>query len=244
MIGRRCATLRHIVLVSVLCLQLISPARAEHDSLPPDYPESLERDLAFVLSRLASQGEDLPTLLQGAELYMRIADDLFADEEKKRLAYEAGAEMARRAVHLDPRQAHAHFLYAANRGSAERMKGLTSAGFVLGEIRNHLRQALAINPTHPQALQMMGGLYAELPWVFGGSEKEAESYLRRAIEADGQYTHAHLILARLYIKQHRFAEARTHIRAVIEAKHPHYPYAWTHLFKPEAERLLKTLPPS
>jgi Tfp pilus assembly protein PilF len=80
--------------------------------------------------------------------------------------------------------------------------------------------------------------------VLGGSEAEAESYLRRAIEADGRYTNAHLILARLLMKQRRFAEARLHLRAVIEVQQPHYPYSWMHLFKPEAERVLQALPPS
>lgn len=80
--------------------------------------------------------------------------------------------------------------------------------------------------------------------MFGGSEAEAESYLRRAIEADGRYTNAHLILARLLMKQRRLAEARLHLQAVIDVQQPHYPYSWMRLFKPEAERLLKALPPS
>ena len=68
--------------------------------------------------------------------------------------------------------------------------------------------------------------------------------LRRAIEADGRYTNAHLILARLLIKQGRTGEARTHLQAVLHVEHPHYPYAWKRTFRPEAERLLETLAPS
>ncbi len=225
------------------CLS-IYPVMAGQDVLPPDYPQPLERDLAAVLSRLSAQGDEPKALLEGAELYMQIADDLFSDEGQRRLSYEAGAAMAKRALYIDPRQAHAHFLYAATLGSAERLKGIASAGLVLNEIKRHLREALAIDPTHPQALQMMGGLYAELPWVLGGSDGEAESYLGRAIAADGRYTNAHLILARLLMKQRRFAEARLHLQAVIDVQQPHYPYSWMRLFKPEAERLLKTLPPS
>lgn len=241
---RRHVRYPQLLLAGIACCLFISPVMAGQDVLPPDYPRSLERELAAVLSRLASAGDEVKALLEGAELYMQMADDLFTEEGQRQSAYEAGAAMAKRALHIDSRQAHAHFLYAATLGSAERLKGLANAGLVLNDIKRHLREALAIDPTHPQALQMMGGLYAELPWVLGGSEAEAESYLRRAIEADGRYTNAHLILARLLMKQRRFAEARLHLRAVIEVQQPHYPYSWMHLFKPEAERVLQALPPS
>ncbi len=244
MIVRRHVRYSQLGIVGLAWCLSICPVVAGQDVLPPDYPQSLERDLAAVLSRLSAQGDEPTALLAGAELYMQIADDLFSDEGQRQLAYEAGAAMAKRALHLDSRQAHAHFLYAATLGSAERLKGIANAGLVLNDIKRHLREALAIDPTHPQALQMMGGLYAELPWVLGGSDAEAESYLRRAIEVDGRYTNAHLILARLLMKQRRFAEARLHLQVVLDVQQPHYPYSWMRLFKPEAERLLKTLPPS
>jgi tetratricopeptide (TPR) repeat protein len=243
LIARRTPGHRQVFVAGLACLLFIAPARADHESLPADYPASLERELASVHSQLAVQGAEVDELLHGAELYLNIADDLFSDEIKKRLAYEAGAEMAQRALQLDQRNAQAHFLYAVALGSAERLKGITHAGLALSEIQRHVQRAVELDPAHAQALQMMGGLYAELPWVLGGSEKEAESYLQRAIAADGRYTNAHLILARLLIKQGRMAEARTHLQAVLQVEHPHYPYAWTHTFKPEAERLLKALPP-
>ena len=144
----------------------------------------------------------------------------------------------------EKRNARTHFLYASARGSAERVKSIANAGPVLGEIKERVRQAIKFDPGHAQALQMMGGLSVELPWLLGGNETEAESYLRRAIQADGRYTNAHLILARLLIKQRRFAEARTHLQDVIDVQQPHYPCSWMRLFKPEAERVLRTLPPS
>ncbi len=244
MIVRRHSRSPQLLIAGLACCLSIYPVMAGQDVLPPDYPQSIERDLTAVLSRLSAQGDEPIALLEGAELYMQMADDLFSEDGPRQSAYEAGAALAKRALDIDARQAHAHFVYAATLGSAERLKGLANAGLVLNDIKRHLREALAIDPTHPQALQMMGGLYAELPWVLGGNETEAESYLRRAIQADGRYTNAHLILARLLIKQRRFAEARKHLQAVIDVQQPHYPYSWLRLFKPEAERVLKTLPPS
>jgi len=229
--------------IGLTCWMLNVSAWAEHESLPSDYPASLEREVAVLQSQIATSGETVQRLIAGAGLYLDIADDLFEDAPQKRLAYESAAEMAKRALQLEEPNAQAHFLYAAALGSAERIKGLANAGLVLGEIKEHVRRAIELDPDHAQALQMMGGLCAELPWLLGGREKEAESYLRRAIAADGRYTNAHLILARLLIKQGRPAEARTHLDAVLHVEHPHYPYAWQRRFRPEAERLLKTLSP-
>ena len=231
-----------ISIIGLVCLLFASPTRSEHELLPSDYPSSLERDLSVLQSELATEGPTVDRLLQTSELYVNIADDLFDDETRKRLAYEAAAEMAKRALMADERNAQGHFLYAAALGSAERLKGIAAAGLVLGEIKQHVRRAIELNPAHAPALQMMGGLCAELPWLLGGSEKEAESYLRRAIAADERYTNAHLILARLLIKQGRSAAARIHIESVLHVEHPHYPYAWKRTFRPEAERLLNTLP--
>jgi predicted Zn-dependent protease len=89
---------------------------------------------------------------------------------------------------------------------------------------------------------MMGGLLAQLPWLFGGDTGLAEDYLKRAIAADANYTHSHILLAQLYIKQERFPLACPHLQAVIQATHPHYPYTWRYRFKPEAEALLRALP--
>jgi tetratricopeptide (TPR) repeat protein len=233
-----------IPVIALVCLLTVLSAGAEHELLPSDYPNSLERDLSMLLSQLSTQDPTLDRLLEGSELYLNIADDLFEDETRKRLAYEASADMAKRALSINERSAQAHFLYAAALGSSERLRGMTNAGLVLGKIKQHVRRALELDPAHAQALQMMGGLCAELPWLLGGSEKEAEYYLRRAIVIDGRYTNAHLILARLLIKQGHVEEARRHLHAVLEVEHPHYPYAWKRAFRPEAERLLKALQPS
>ncbi|HNV27401.1 MAG TPA: hypothetical protein PKI21_14070, partial [Nitrospira sp.] len=165
MIARRPSGYRLIAVLGLACLSLSDPARAEHESLPPDYPDSLERELASLQSRIATEGGKVDRLIAGAELYLNIADDLFEDEAQKRLAYEAAADMAKRALQMEERNAQAHFLYAAARGSAERLKGIANAGLVLGEIREHVSRAIELDPGHAQALQMMGGLYAELPWL-------------------------------------------------------------------------------
>ncbi len=212
-----------------------------HDSIPATYPQSLERDLKILLDAARSGRQDSDLLARLAEVYLDLGDDLYDDEKKRHHAYEEGSRAARRALEIDDRNADAHFLFAANLGSATRLKGLPSAAWTLKDIKNHLERAIELRPDHAPALQMMGGLLAELPWLVGGDSRAAQRYLERAIAVDANYTNARLLLAKLYVKQNRLDEARQELEAVIRTADPHYRYAWANKFKPEAERLLKTL---
>jgi tetratricopeptide (TPR) repeat protein len=111
----------------------------------------------------------------------------------------------------------------------------------LTTIKAHLARAIELNPHHARALQFMGGLLADLPWILGGRLDEAERYLHRAIRAGSGYTNARLLLAKLYLKQGRVQEAREHLNGVLTVVNPHYPYHWHRKFRPEAERLLQSL---
>jgi hypothetical protein len=180
-------------------------------------------------------------LVRLAEAYFDLADDLLTDETKRRAAYEAGAQAAKQAFELDDSNADAHFFHAVNLGSAERLKGITDAAMVVKEMRHCAMRAIELNPRHAQALQMMGGLLIELPWFLGGDEKKAQDYLERAIAADGNYTKARILLAKLYVKQDRLEDAKRQLEAVIHADRPHYAYTWAREYKPQAERMLKEI---
>jgi tetratricopeptide (TPR) repeat protein len=112
---------------------------------------------------------------------------------------------------------------------------------VVKEMKQCAQRAINLNPKHPQALQLMGALLIELPWILGGDEQKAQEYLERAIAADGNYTKARILIAKLYKKQGRIEEARKQLEAVIRTDRPHYRYAWERQYKPEAESLLREL---
>jgi len=180
-------------------------------------------------------------LVQVASTYFDLADDLLTDKGERRMAYEAGASAAKQAFELDESYADAHFFYAANLGSAERLKGITNAALVVRNIKHCAMRAIELNPKHAQALQMMGGLLMELPWFLGGDEKRAQEYLERAIATDGNFTNARILVAKLYIKQDRIDDAKRQLEAVISADNPHYRFAWERAYRPEAERMLKEI---
>jgi tetratricopeptide (TPR) repeat protein len=216
-------------------------ANAQRNEMPAGYPQILESRLQGLLVR-AREGNPSPGLLvQVAETYFDLADDLLTDETKRREAYEAGARAAKRALELDDRNADAHFFHAVNIGSAERLKGITNAAMVVKELKYCAQRAIDLNPIHAQALQFMGGLLIDLPWFLGGDEKKAQEYLERAVAADGNYTNARILLAKLYLKQNRIDDAKRQLEAAIHADHPRYRYTWEREYKPEAERMLNEI---
>jgi len=214
---------------------------AQRDMMPVGYPQSLENDLTSLLRRLHESGPSPTLLVLVSSTYFDLADDLLTDEAKRRAAYEAGAKAARQAFELDESNADAHFFHAANLGSAERLRGIANAAMVLKDIKHCAMRAIELNPKHAQALQMMGGLLMELPWFLGGDETKAQAYLERAIAADGNFTNARVLVAKLYKKQGRIDDAKQQLEAVIRTDNPHYRFAWGRTYKPEAERMLKEI---
>ena len=232
------------MLGSVLALDLLFGSRllfAQRDGMPAGYPQSLEPALQALLARVGEGRPSAAILVQVSSTYFDIADDLLTEQAQRVAAYQAGVKAARQAFEMDDSNPDAHFFYAANLGSAERLKGLTNAAMVVKDIKHCAMRAIELNPKHAQALQMMGGLLMELPSFLGGDEKKAQQYLERAIASDGNFTNARLLLAKLYNKQGRADDAIRQLEAVLHAENPHYRYAWERTYKPEAERLLKTL---
>lgn len=183
----------------LVCLSLalglsigIGPSHAQRDEMPPGYPQSLEADLQFLVNRLRAGKPSPELLVQLSSTYFDLADDLLTDDNRRREAYLAGAKAAEEALSLNDNNADAHFFHAVNLGSAERLQGIANAAMVVGEMKRCAMRAIELNPQHAQALQLMGALLIELPWVLGGDEKKAQKYLERAIAADGNYTKARI----------------------------------------------------
>jgi hypothetical protein len=214
---------------------------AQRNDMPAGYPQTLEGDLQSLLQRVR-EGKPSPSLLvKLSETYFDLADDLLTDDAKRLTAYDAGADAAKQAFELDERLADAHFFHALNIGSAARLRGVTNAAFAVKEIKYCAQRAIELDPQHSQALQMMGGLLMEIPWILGGSEKKAQEYLERSVAADGNFANARIMLAKLYLKQGRREEAKKQLEAVMRFDRPHYQYTWERKYKPEAERMLKEL---
>ncbi|MBI3356914.1 MAG: hypothetical protein HY038_09125, partial [Nitrospirae bacterium] len=100
------------------------------------------------------------------------------ETSKRRDVYEEGAKCARRAIELREQNADAHYLYAANLGSAAQLKGMMASALTIQDLKRHVTRALGLNPNHAPALHMMGMMLEELPWFLGGDAESALSYLQ------------------------------------------------------------------
>jgi tetratricopeptide (TPR) repeat protein len=119
------------------------------------------------------------------------------DEKERLAAYIEGEKLAQQAVDLDDSNADAYFALFGNSG--RRM--LIESGFNpfnLIKVNRSLDRCLQLNPDHSDALAARGGMYRQLPGLFGGSLKKAEADLKRSIELDPEATGARIELARVY----------------------------------------------
>lgn len=157
--------------------------------------------------------------------------------------YELGRQAAERAVALDNGNAHAHFLVAAHRGQIAKRRLVAPS--IVGELEEHLRRCLALNPRHARALHMLARLLRDTPIVLRpylkGSRADVERYLVAAVEADPNFPQARLDLAEHYRSQSHVAQARAQAQAVIEMARPTNARTWREQHRPAAEALLKNL---
>jgi tetratricopeptide (TPR) repeat protein len=119
------------------------------------------------------------------------------DDKERLAAYIQGEKLAQQAVDLDDANADAYFALFGNSG--RRM--LIESGFNpfnLIKVNRSLDRCLQLNPDHSDALAARGGMYRQLPGLFGGSLKKAEADLKRSIELDPEATGARIELARVY----------------------------------------------
>ncbi len=202
---------------------------------------ALQRRLQALLVEKNQRAADPVFLVRLADLYLDLGDDESQDEPHRRSAYEEGAKLAKQSLQLDEHNAHAHYLYAANLGSAARLEGVTASALTVQELKRHVRRALELNPNHAAALHMMGMMLEELPWVLGGDREAAVTYLRRSVAVDPSYAHARLDLAKVYVKRKEWDLARAELDTLIGRPLPPDASAGDRRHRDEALHLRHTL---
>ncbi len=197
------------IALSILFAGALQPAHAA----PPSAIDELDR----LVKARAQESSDSGVLVNMSKLYLDLGQEGYTDATQRRAAFDEGARIAKRALDLQEANADAHYLYAANLGSAAQLKGRTASALIVRELKMHVTRALELQKDHAPALHMMGRMLDELPWILGGDAEAALRYLKQAVQADPRYEHARLDLAKAYLKRHDVAAARLELHTLLES---------------------------
>lgn len=140
-------------------------------------------------------------------------------EADQRRFYESGIDAARKAIALQPNRPEGHFWLAANMGMMAESFGLRQGIKYRKPIKEALETVLRIDPGFQQgsADRALGRWYFKVPGLFGGSNKEAEAHLRRALTYNRNSTVTHYFLAEVLLDEGRKDEARSELQTVLDA---------------------------
>ncbi len=176
-----------------------------------------------------------------SRIHLQQGDDARTKGDKLRL-YGRARAIAETLQQRNPRNALGFAWWAAAHGRVGQTRGVLNSLFMVPDMKKKLNQALALDPTQPTACYAYGVLYYELPGFAGGSLKKSEEFLLKGIGRDPNYAVLYLDLARVYVRQKRWAEARARLNTLFAIKNPTYPADFELDDKPEARELYRKLP--
>ena len=127
---------------------------------------------ALCEQRLAANPADVPA--QALLSRLRAEGGNLAEAEKLALA----------AVAADPKNADAQYSLAETYGREAQNAGMLKAAGYAGKMKKAAEAALAIDPGHLDALDILVDFYTMAPGFMGGDKKKAAVYTERIAEAD------------------------------------------------------------
>jgi tetratricopeptide (TPR) repeat protein len=203
-------------------------------------PAALDRARTLLDAALA-QDRKVETMVMLSYVQFLVGDVRATTAEEKLAAYDRGREIGRRAVELAPKSHDAHLWYAINTARWGETKGVLRSLFLLPTIREELTILLELDPRSVRAHILAGNVLLEVPGFAGGDRVKAEEHFKKALAIDPRFTNARVDLARVYIADGRYAEARRELQRVINETSPSVVADWTVKDAPRARKLLESI---
>jgi len=207
------------------------------------WQEKLERGIKILSEEKVEESGNANAILKLAAMYLDLGYGVYSDPSQKIGAFKEGARLAKKALLIRETSAEAHFLYAANLGSAAEIEGLASSILILQELKRHVIRVLELDEAHAPAHHMLGRMYEELPWFLGGDQAAAGHHLEQAVKLNPLYAPARLDWARWLIKHGQEDEAMRQLKVVIDQPPLEKKWIWEQKYRPEAILLLRRILP-
>ncbi|HEY3189989.1 MAG TPA: tetratricopeptide repeat protein [Solirubrobacteraceae bacterium] len=196
------------------------------------------RDL---LDAALAKDRRVDTMVMLSYVQFLVGDVRAVTPEDKLAAYDRGREIGRRAVELAPKSHDAHLWYAINTARWGETQGVLRSLFLLPTIREELTILLGLDPRSVRAHTLAGNVLLEVPGFAGGDRAKAEEHFKKALEVDPRFTNARVDLARVYIADARYADARRELQKVVAETKPTVVADWTVKDAPRARKLLESI---
>jgi tetratricopeptide (TPR) repeat protein len=203
-------------------------------------PTALDRARDLLDAALA-RDRKVETMAMLSYVQFLIGDVRATTAEDKLAAYDRGREIGKRAVELAPKSPDAHLWYAINTARWGETKGVLRSLFLLPTIREELDILLELDPRSVRAHILAGNVLLEVPGFAGGDRTKAEEHFKKALEIDPRFTNARVDLARVYIADTRYADARRELQRVVNETSPSVVADWTVKDAPRAQKLLESI---
>ncbi|MBN2378525.1 tetratricopeptide repeat protein [candidate division WOR-3 bacterium] len=235
--------MKKVCVAALLCIAVVSALDsrlAEADN----YYLNRHKDSNYSMKALAlckqvldEDPENGSALWREARLYCLLGDDESA-KDKKLFYYEKAQESAEKAKTHGSSTPESHFWYGVALGRIGQTKGVLNSLNLAGPVKKAFEKALELNSKFTPAMDGLGVWYMEVPGVAGGSLSKSEEYLKKGLSIDPNYTLLMVDLAKLYIKQKKYTDARTQLNKVLATTNPKHPADFYLEDKPDAEKLL------
>ena len=203
-------------------------------------PAALDRARDLLDTALAKDRK-VETMAMLSYVQFLIGDVRATTAEAKLAAYDRGREIGQRAAELAPKSVDAHLWYAINTARWGETKGVLRSLFLLPTIRRELDTLLELDPRSVRAHILAGNVLLEVPGFAGGDRAKAEEHFKKALEIDPRFTNARVDLARVYIADARYADARRELQRVVDETSPSVIADWTVKDAPRARKLLESI---
>jgi tetratricopeptide (TPR) repeat protein len=235
----------HAIVVTVLAASAVhagTPVESARALVARYHEDASALDRARdLLERALAKDRQVETMVMLSHVQSLIGDVRATTSDDKLDAYERGRELGRRAVELAPRSHDAHLWYAINTARWGETKGVLRSLVLLPTVREEIRILLELSPRSTRAHGLAGYVFMEVPEFAGGDRSKAEMHFKKALQIDPRFTGARVDLARLYIADSRYADARQELGRVLNETRPTIVADWAARDAPRARKLLESI---